>query len=183
MKLKPWQWIGLGGGLLFFFSKLKAAGMVNIIDITNELPKGAGSYPTRPLEAINMFVLHHSATTSGDPWAYARYHVQNNGWPGIGYHFVIQKDGKVYQTNKLTTSSYHASGVNSQSIGICLTGSYDNSQPPAAQYTALIGLLRHLRDTLGQKPIYGHNQFSSKSCPGSAVDVASIEADAWGLNV
>lgn len=155
--------------------------MIQINNITAQLPKAPGkSYGKRALSQIQQFVLHHSATTSGDPWAYARYHVEERGWPGIGYHFVIQPDGTVYQTNELTTLSYHTEGQNTRSVGICLTGSYDNSQPPPAQYSALISLLRHLGDLLGQKPIYGHHSFSPKSCPGNAIDVAAIQSEAWG---
>lgn len=156
--------------------------MVQIENITAQLPKGPGQYGTRPLGAINMYVLHHSATNGGDPWAFANYHIQERGWPGIGYHFVIQTDGKIYQTNELTTVSYHATGVNNVSVGICLVGDYDDTTPPPRQYSALIGLLRHLRNLIGQKPIYGHNQFSSKSCPGALVDVNLIQAEAWGQN-
>lgn len=182
--MNPWPWIGIGGLILLLRSKLKAAGMVQIIDITNELPKAQGkSYGSRPLEAISMFVIHHSATSSGDPWAYANYHIHENGWPGIGYHYVIQQDGTVYQTQSLKTITYHASGVNGQSVGICLTGSYDSTTPPPAQHGALIGLLRQLRDVIGEKRVYGHNQFSSKSCPGHLVDVAAIEAEAWAPNI
>lgn len=182
--MKLWPWIGIGGLLLLLSNKLFATGMVQINNITDQLPKAPGkSYGSRPLQAINMFVLHHSATTTGSPVAYANYHIQENGWPGIGYHFVIQQDGTVYQTNELTTISYHASGVNSQAVGICLTGNYDLSAPPPAQHAALIGLLRHLRGIIGQKPVYGHHQFSSKSCPGNLIDVAAIEAEAWSENL
>lgn len=177
-----WPWIGIGG-LLLFWNKLQASGgMTNIINITNDLPKGSKPYGKRALSQIQMFVIHHSATNSGDPWAYARYHVETRGWPGIGYHFVVQKDGTIYQTNELTTLSYHTDGQNTKAVGICLTGSYDTSEPPPAQYNALILLLRHLGTLLGQKPIYGHNQFSSKSCPGNAIEVGFIEAEAWGKN-
>ena len=69
-------------------------------------------------------MIHHSATDDGSPEAYARYHVQTRGWPGIGYHFVIQKDGGIYQTNRLDTISYHVSGQNTNSIGICGTGKW-----------------------------------------------------------
>jgi len=181
--MKFWPWIGLSG-LLLMWNKLQAAGMVQIKDITAQLPKAPGkSYSSRPLEAIDMIVLHHSATNGGDPWAFADYHIHSNGWPGIGYHFVIQPDGTTYQTNRLSTASYHASGVNNESIGICLTGNFDTGQMPTIQHNALIGLLRNLRLSIGQKPIYGHNQFSPKTCPGNMVDVAAIEAEAWGTNL
>lgn len=175
-----WPWLGIGG-LLLFWNKLFGASMVQITDITNQLPKGSGAaYSSRQLSDIKIIVIHHSATTSGDPWAYAKYQVEQKGWPGIGYHFVIQPDGKVYQTNQLTTISYQATGVNAQSIGICMTGNFDTTTPPPAQYGALISLLRHLRDLIGQVPIKGHREIKSTSCPGNMVNIAAIEVEAWG---
>lgn len=177
--MNAWPWIGLGG-LLLFWNKLQAAGMIQINDITAQLPKGVGSYGSRPLDAIDLIILHHSATSSGDPWTYAKYHIENHGWPGIGYHFVIQPDGTIYQTNKLTTISYQATGANNHSIGICLTGNFNVNTPPLAQHNALIGLLRNLETLIGQKPIIGHKEVKSTSCPGDLLDVAAIEAEAWG---
>ena len=135
------------------------------------------SYDNRKLEEIDMVVIHHSATESGSPEAYAHYHVHQNGWPGIGYHYVIGKDGEIVQTNRLSTVSYHTSGQNTRSIGICLTGNYDTQSPPEAQLDACVRLIKYLEKRLGQKlDISGHNQFSSKSCPGSKVSISGVRA-------
>lgn len=135
------------------------------------------SYDKRGLDEIDMAVIHHSATESGNPEVYAKYHVHQNGWPGIGYHYVISKTGEIVKVNRLSTVSYHTSGQNTRSVGICLTGNYDTQSPPEAQIGACVRLIKYLEKRLGRKlDIAGHNQFSSKSCPGSNVSIARIRA-------
>lgn len=132
-------------------------------------------YGRRLLNQIDKIIIHHSATTSGSPASYARYHVEENKWPGIGYHFVIQPDGQIFQTNKLSTISYHTSGQNTRSIGIVLTGDFDKQQPKAAQVESLVSLIRGLETELGRKfKIEGHNKHSTKTCPGDNVNLQQI---------
>jgi N-acetyl-anhydromuramyl-L-alanine amidase AmpD len=132
-------------------------------------------YETRALSGIDTVIIHHSATTGGSPEAYAQYHVDNNGWAGIGYHYVISKSGKIEQTQFLRTVSYHTSGMNSRSIGICLTGNYDIQEPTESQISSLVKLIQHLEKRLGrQLDIQGHNEHSNKSCPGRGISVAQI---------
>ena len=99
-----------------------------IKDIVNQLPRDySQSYNTRSLSQITQFVIHHSATTSGSAAAYANFHTEptdyqdvivngetvrknfgGRGWPGIGYHYVIDKDGTVIGIhNSLTNSTGH----------------------------------------------------------------------------
>lgn len=133
-------------------------------------------YDSRDTDDIDLVIIHHSATTSGSAEAYARYHVESNGWPGIGYHYVISKEGKIEQTQFLKTVSYHTSGQNTRSVGICLTGNYDTQQPPSVQLESCIKLIRYLEGKLGKRlAIEGHNEHSSKSCPGGNIDVNEIE--------
>lgn len=166
---------------LFILQSLTAM-KYKIIDITDQLPKN-GNYGKRSLSQIVRFVIHHSATTTGDPWQYAKYHVENHGWPGIGYHFVIQKDGTIYQTNSLDTISYHVEGNNTASLGICLTGNYEVETPPIAQINSLVWLLKKLSSELGQKPIEGHRAFKSTKCPGDHIDTEAISQMVYGPNV
>lgn len=145
----------------------------------NILPRSIWkSYSTRSLSQINQVVIHHSATASGSPEAYAKYHVYQNEWPGIGYHYVIAKDGEIVQTQPLRVISYHTSGQNTRSIGICLTGNYDTQQPPAVQIEATVKLIRWLekKELKQELNIAGHNEYSAKSCPGSNVSVGYIES-------
>lgn len=149
-------------------------------DIVNTLAKDPKrTYATRSLSSIRQIVIHHSATTSGSAAAYAKYHVENRGWPGIGYHFVIDKDGTINLTNYLETISYHVSGQNTRSIGICLTGNFDIQQPTTAQLNSVVRLIRFLSDQLGRLPIKGHNDYAAKSCPGNNISTQYIEQLAY----
>ena len=51
-----------------------------------------------------------------------KWHVEENGWKDIGYHYVITKDGSVHQGRELSEVGAHCTGHNMFSIGIALTG-------------------------------------------------------------
>jgi hypothetical protein len=121
---------------------LSAMKPFQIKDIIGELQKSPSkSYGKRQLSQIVRYVLHHSATSGGTPWSFARYHVEKNGWPGIGYHFVIMPDGTTYQTNALETISYGVENMNTGSVNTCLVGNFEVSKPTAAQINAVVSLL------------------------------------------
>jgi N-acetyl-anhydromuramyl-L-alanine amidase AmpD len=174
-------WVGVAIVLLFVLRLLtrKRAYGIPINYQANVLPRSIWkSYSKRSLSEIDQVVIHHSLTTSGSAVEYAKYHVDNNGWPGIGYHYVISKDGEIVQSQPLKVISFHVSGQNTRSIGICLTGNYDTQQPTEAQLDACVKLIRWLQDKeLKRKlEIAGHNQYSSKSCPGRNINVNEIAA-------
>lgn len=157
-----------------------------INDITAKLPKHpTKKYGTRSRSAIQQIVVHHSATPSSaagsTPQAYAKYHIEQRGWAGIGYHFVIQPNGTIYQTNALTTVSNHVQNANTRSIGICLSGNFDQETPTGAAVGSLIWLIRSLSQDLGrQLPLRAHNEFAPKSCPGAGISVAQLAT--WAYN-
>ncbi|WP_253901878.1 N-acetylmuramoyl-L-alanine amidase [Brevibacillus sp. HB1.3] len=81
-------------------------------DVRASLPRHKSlKYGRRKLAYIRSAAMHHSATLSGLPEAFARYHVNTKGPPGIAYHFVIQKDGVIYWCNDPEVISYHEAGV------------------------------------------------------------------------
>lgn len=167
--------VGVIIAILGASKKRRSKDTISIYDITNTLPKSPNKfYNRRNLNSINQIVVHHSATTSGSPKSYANYHINKNGWPAIGYHFVIQKTGQVFQTNNLSTVSYHTSGQNNNSIGICLTGNFDIEYPTTEQIKSLKALVLTLEDKFGNLKKAAHNQFSSKSCPGHRFDINTV---------
>lgn len=153
---------------LFTMSMKRVLGKVFVQNISGKLPKHPEKvYQSRSLLDIDQIVLHHSATLNGTALAFANFHIQERDWPGIGYHFVIAKNGEIEQVNELTTVSYHTQGQNLQAIGICLVGDYDKQTIPDAQLSCCVLLCRHLFQKLGRELIInGHNQYASKSCPG-----------------
>ena len=160
--------------LLSFIKKNKKMKIYNITD--DLLKHDTKSYSKRNLNQIDTIVVHHSATETGTAESYARYHVNNRDWAGIGYHFVIDQDGKINQTNELDTISYHASNWNTRSIGICLTGNYDNQILNGNNLDSLVYLIKKLKlDLKKELNIIGHRDVANKSCPGNNISIELIK--------
>lgn len=139
-----------------------------MIDVVNYLPKhNTLRYQDRPTGNIKFVIVHHSAD-EGDPWGWARYHVDHHGWPGIGYHAAVMRDGTVLKTNLDRTLSYHAGGAyNPISVGICFQGDLSKRPPTVEQLAAgLVTVNRYVRAYNAQ--IKGHGEVMQTACPGAA---------------
>lgn len=146
-----------------------------IEDVRGKLPvHPVEQYDWRDVSVIEQVVIHHSAN-NGDipPENVANYHVNSLGWPGIGYHVYITDDGICWICNDLTTISWHASGSNTVSVGVCLAGSFMGAVvPTSAQLTSCRMLLDWLAAYLGieRSEYYGHYDVGSTACPGSTFE-------------
>ncbi|MFZ7103348.1 MAG: peptidoglycan recognition family protein [Peptococcaceae bacterium] len=146
---------------------------MEIVDLRKELPRHGGKkYKSRELKQIRKAALHHSMTASGDAFSFAHYHIQENDWPGIGYHYVICIDGKIQWCHDLETITYHVGNSNDQALGICLVGDFrQGGQPTGEQWQALRELGRYILQVLPwltPEDFWGHSQFpgySWKQCP------------------
>ncbi|TQK41983.1 copper amine oxidase-like protein [Brevibacillus sp. AG162] len=141
-----------------------------VVDVRTSLPRHKTlRYGRRKLTDIRSAAMHHSATVSGSPEAFARYHVGTNGWPGIAYHFVIQKDGVIYWCNDPEAISYHVGNSNRHALGICLVGDFRTQQPTAAQLESANRLIQYLQAQIpSMTQVFGHQEYpgySWKNCP------------------
>lgn len=126
-------------------------------------------------------VVHCAATPEGKPFTAKdidRWH-REKGWSGIGYHFVVELDGKVVPGRPLGAVGSHVAGQNSTSIGIVYIGGVTADGKKAkdtrtpAQKAALLDLLKGLRIVYPTAKIQGHRDF-----PGVAKDCPSFNAKA-----
>ena len=72
-----------------------------------------------------MIVVHCAATKSSMDIGYKeirKWHVEDNGWDDVGYHYIIKRDGTVEVARAEAFQGAHAPAVNSKSIAICLVG-------------------------------------------------------------
>lgn len=120
-------------------------------------------------------IVHHSLTKDSETvsWgAIRKFHTEDRGWIDIGYHFGIELVGDHIETllgRPETETGAHCKGYNSDSIGICVVGNYDEDEFDEERQRVLVSLLRRLMTTYGMpiKSIYGHREFNPhKSCPG-----------------
>jgi len=119
------------------------------------------------MRKIKEIILHCSATPNGrhhDAADIRRWHMgPPRNWSDIGYHYVIRIDGILERGREENVTGAHAKGHNTGTIGICLIGTDEFSDLQWYQLRKLVGQLMTKYE--GVKVI-GHNEISSKTCPG-----------------
>ena len=126
------------------------------------------------------------------------YHVLSNGWCDIGYNFLVDRFGQVWEGRyggiDRAVIGAQAGGFNSQSTGVALMGEFSSVTPPAVMVNALDNLLAwklslSYADPTGStslvsaggpdtaypagqvvplRVIAGHRDADQTSCPGQA---------------
>lgn len=108
-------------------------------------------------------VLHH-AVSNGSVEQIHKGHL-NRGYAGIGYHFYVRKDGKVYRGRPEDWVGAHTVGHNTK-IGICAEGNFENDKMSAAQQNAISEVIAYLFDKYGEMKVYKHRDLDATACPG-----------------
>ncbi len=132
-----------------------------------------------PRMDTNFIVIHCSATRADQHVTVEdirRWHVVDNGWSDIGYHWIIDRNGKIHHGRNAQAQGAHVKGHNHESVGICLIGGIDENGNPEDNYTSAQWLmLEMLVETLElrypQAMVVGHYFFTPyKTCPNFIVE-------------
>ena len=114
----------------------------------------------------NQIILHNSGVTVLQTVeTIHNYHKNSLGWSGIGYNFYIRKDGNIYRGRPENTIGAHASGSNSNSIGICFEGDFNQETMGETQKQSGIELVAYLKSKYGIDKVIGHRDVNNTSCP------------------
>ena len=124
------------------------------------------------MRRIEEVIVHCTATPEGRAVSVSdidRYHRQR-GFACIGYHFVVDLDGKVHAGRPLDQAGAHCVGHNAHSIGVCYVGGLDQHGRPKdtrtpEQKVALRALIAVLKQLYPNAKVYGHRQFNNTACP------------------
>ena len=124
------------------------------------------------MRRIEEVIVHCTATPEGRAVSVSdidRYHRQR-GFACIGYHFVVDLDGKVHAGRPLDQAGAHCVGHNAYSIGVCYVGGLDQHGHPKdtrtpEQKVALRALIAVLKQLYPDAKVYGHRQFNNTACP------------------
>jgi hypothetical protein len=154
---------------------------------------------------IKIGFVHHTDTSnnysSADVPSIIRsiyaYHVKGNGWCDIGYNFLIDRFGRIWEgryggINKAVIGA-HTGGFNTDSFGVAAIGTYTTTQPSSAMLSAYERLFAwklglYFRDPTGNdhlvssgggtdkwpagqsvlfNRVAGHRDAGNTTCPGS----------------
>lgn len=88
------------------------------------------------------------------------------GWSGIGYHWVVGKNGEVQKGRDESVPGAHVAGFNRTTVGVCVTGHGDHKAWTPEQWESAVDLvakvlLRHgIEDEFRRNPmrVLGHRE-------------------------
>ncbi len=155
---------------------------------------------------VRMAFVHHTVTGNdygpGDSARIMRgiytYHVKSNGWDDIGYNFLVDKFGRVFEGRAggvdRAVIGAHSQGFNSGSMGAALIGTFSgNVYPPQAAWDGLQSVIAWKLDLLHIDPrsavtmtsggsnkwpqgsrvtmpaVSGHRDVGLTDCPGDGI--------------
>jgi N-acetylmuramoyl-L-alanine amidase len=134
------------------------------------------------MRKIDEVVVHCTATrpawwdgrsTEDKVQEVRRWHVEDNGWRDIGYHWLIDRDGTVVKGRDESAKGAHVKGRNSTTIGIALFGGHGSCKDDTfeenftpEQNTALRQLIAEIEQRHAITKISGHHEYANKACPG-----------------
>ncbi|MEV5509606.1 N-acetylmuramoyl-L-alanine amidase [Streptomyces orinoci] len=114
-------------------------------------------------KSVKVAFVHHTA--SGNTYSCSqapsvirgiyRYHVVSSGWRDIGYNFLVDKCGTIYEGRAggvaKPVRGAHTLGFNTDSMGIAVLGTFSKNKPAAAAVEAIARL------TAWKLGLYGGN--------------------------
>lgn len=124
---------------------------------------------------LRVAVVHHTAGRNGYSRAEAAaivkgiqlFHVQGNGWNDIGYNFLVDRFGTIYEGRfggvDRNVIGAHAQGFNTGSVGIALLGTYGSTAPSQAALDAIARIVSWKLDVAHVDPTASLTYVSSGS--------------------
>ena len=115
----------------------------------------------------NRIILHHSGVSVlQSVEVIHNYHKNTNKWAGIGYHFYVRKDGSIYRGRPEEMIGAHAYDANSDSIGICAEGNFNEETMSEVQKNAIRELVAYLKEKYNITKVQRHSDTIATTCPG-----------------
>ena len=139
--------------------------------------------------AVRFVVVHHTAGRNDYSRAEAPaivrgiqlFHVQANGWNDIGYNFLVDRFGTIYEGRfggiDQNVVGAHAQGFNTGSVGIAVLGTYGSTAPSRAAQDAVARLIAWRLDLAHVDPESSADVVSGGSdrfASGSAVRLGAV---------
>jgi len=90
------------------------------------------------------------------------------GYGDIGYHFMIDRSGCVWEGRSLTHEGAHVFAQNERNVGVMLLGNFDEQHPSHKQTASMDEIVSLLceRYRIKRQRVYGHRDLAPSICPG-----------------
>lgn len=142
-----------------------------------------------PMNGVARITVHHDAITNTDVSSLddaarrlnsiRKGHV-GQGWVDIGYHYIVDPKGRVWEGRTTRLQGAHVQNQNEHNLGIMVMGNFDQQRPTPAALTALdLFLAEQMRRySVPLARVYTHREIGPSQCPGRNMQAHMIGARA-----
>ena len=124
----------------------------------------------KPKREIRKIFIHYSATDNplhNNLEVIRDWHINDNEWDDIGYHYFLTKDGKIWDGRNIEKEPAAQKDHNEHTIAICLSGLNELTK---SQFISLENLLHEIESEYNYVlKIFGHKDIAETKCPGFEV--------------
>lgn len=127
-------------------------------------------------KAAYVFIHHTTGNGCRDKASCSRairghqnYHMDKNGWPDIGYSFLVGGDGRIYEGRGWGQVGAHTRGYNHNGIAISFVGDFMKQTPNAGMLKAARNLIAcgiRKGKISAKHSLHGHRDANCTACPG-----------------
>lgn len=130
------------------------------------------------MNGINKVTIHHEGWTAVDFTSQTataqriekirQYHTGEKRWGDIGYHYIVDRAGRVWEGRPIQYQGAHVSQNNENNVGILVLGNFEKQSPSSAQlkslYSTVAGLTKQHR--IKTSLVRSHREINPTTCPG-----------------
>lgn len=152
---------------------------INILPRSQWTNEGPVIFDIYPMTNIHRITIHHTAMPDDEIQHKSStilklqkilyLHKHQNNWADIGYHYIIDQSGRIWEGRNIKHQGAHAQGKNNiGNIGIVLIGNFEIYRPTEEQKKSLFEFVDYLqkKHNIKSNNIYPHEHFTGTKCPG-----------------
>lgn len=145
-----------------------------------------------PLNGVRRITIHHDglppASLSSQGQVASRIemirqsHVMSRGWADIGYHYVVDPQGRIWEGRSSRYQGAHVKDQNENNLGILCLGNFQVQQPTQAQLAALdrfVGFQMQ-RNAVPIARVRTHREIAQTECPGRNLQTYMVRTRSGG---
>lgn len=151
---------------------------ITAIDRSNWTRTGPVRSKVNAMNGISKLTIHHEgwnvvnfttkATTAERIEKIRKYHTGEKRWGDIGYHYIVDRAGRVWEGRPIQYQGAHVSQNNEHNIGILVLGNFEKQSPSSAQLKTLHSTCASLakQHKIKTALIRSHREINPTTCPG-----------------
>jgi hypothetical protein len=148
-----------------------------------------------PMNGVNRITVHHEGWThvwftdwnaTAQRISHIRdSHVADRRWGDIGYHYIVDRAGRVWEGRNSKHQGAHVQATNEHNLGIMLLGNFDKQRPSDAQLATLRSTLIALMSihNVPVRRVYTHQELKPTACPGKQLQPRVVTMRSGGYLV